>query len=275
MPQEATMRVLKILLINSLFLLSGCGTAWVIYQDQHGGEIGYKKYRSPENASEAIKKLIPCPNWTRVSDRLQLSEKAVVVPMSNDQTTYGTARDNYGNSINYQQNTYGTQYVPMVVDNSYRIFTYRCAEDDVQNQITKNIPIHEADKNTDISFIDREVAASHAEDFKNDNLKSVLNDIKLKLNQRTLQFKYCYQSELDRAKLPERSSGKIQLEFEINKNGSVISSTATSIDNLADSTLTCIKNVLDGIPFQARESGPDLIKINQKLNLIIKSDINK
>ena len=118
------MRIL--LLFTMFFLITSCGSAWVIQRNASGGAIGYKGYRSSESASEAIKELIPCTSWRMVSDELAAAQRTVIVPMQNSQTTNGSIYSNFGQSANYQQTSYGTQYMPMTIDASFRIFTYTC-----------------------------------------------------------------------------------------------------------------------------------------------------
>ncbi len=113
----------------------GCGgTSWVIRRDKAGGVIGYRNYGSSEDATEAINKLIHCRNYSVVSDELQTSQSTVVMPMQTSQATNGNAYNNWGTTVNYQQTTHGTQYVPMTVNNNYRTLIYRC-EDATKSQI--------------------------------------------------------------------------------------------------------------------------------------------
>lgn len=107
--------------------VSGCASkAWVIQRDPNGGIIGYKGFSTSEAADKAIKELIPCSNFKMINDELHTSQFTGFMPVQSSQTTNGTAFNNYGNSLNYQATTTGTQYVPVTVDNSFRTFTYSC-----------------------------------------------------------------------------------------------------------------------------------------------------
>lgn len=118
----------KIMIILALILLiTGCASkAWVIQRGQNGGVIGYKGFRSSEAADNAIRDLIPCTNFKMISDELHTSQSTGLMPVPTSQSTSGTAYNNYGQSVNYQGTSTGTQYMPMVIDNSYRTFSYIC-----------------------------------------------------------------------------------------------------------------------------------------------------
>lgn len=173
----------SVLFLATLLFLTSCGTAWVIQRNSYGGAIGYKGYRSAESASEAIKELIPCTYWKIVSDDLASSQRAVIIPMARSQTTDGTLYNGLGQSANYRQTTYGTDYVPMIIDNSYRIFTYTCEERNAitnavesspNNSIGRTLLYQSSDINIPTKFgylnLQKVLAACGSDDKKNDNL---------------------------------------------------------------------------------------------------------
>ena len=117
----------KMTILAMILFINGCASkAWIIQRDQNGGVIGYKDFRSSEAADNAIRDLIPCSNFKMISDELHTSQSTSFVPIPTSQTTNGTAYNNYGESVNYQATSNGTQYVPMMTNNSYRTFTYKC-----------------------------------------------------------------------------------------------------------------------------------------------------
>lgn len=111
--------------IITLFL-NGCGSAWIIQQDENGGMIGYKRYSSSEDAAEAIKKLIHCLNWKQLSDEIVSGQSMTYMPIANNQAISGTVTNSYGSTTSYQGTISGTEYMPMMIDRSYRVFTYSC-----------------------------------------------------------------------------------------------------------------------------------------------------
>lgn len=79
------------------------------------------------------------------------------------------------------------------------------------------------------------------------------------------QFRYCYQTELDNCKNPESLKATLNLKFTIESEGKITSSEVTSNPLILNKTVSCVKNVLDGIKFPVTRSDSS-IEITQKIN---------
>jgi len=112
-------------------LLSSCGRAWVISKRNDGGVIGYSDFMSEEDSTEALSKLIHCPNASFVSDDLRSSSETetVMAPIQSRDRTRGVIYKN-GRTIDYSEDQASTQYVPInrtqIV--TWREYSYKCPD---------------------------------------------------------------------------------------------------------------------------------------------------
>ncbi len=97
---------------------------------------------------------------------------------------------------------------------------------------------------------------------------SVINpdEIKRLLREHIPQFRYCYQTELDKSKNPVGLQGRIQFNFFIAQNGKAQNAAITSEEISSDDVRSCIKNVLLGIQFP-KPLGGKSVQVNQPMNL--------
>lgn len=111
------MRILAI--YSLLLLLTGCASAWVIYQDEDEGAIGYQGPSAEENTRRVHALILQhCPQFRKVSDRLSSRPTTTVMPVS----TYGTSYSSTGQMATYN----GTSYVPVSTYDEYMIYKYQC-----------------------------------------------------------------------------------------------------------------------------------------------------
>jgi hypothetical protein len=80
------------------------------------------------------------------------------------------------------------------------------------------------------------------------------------------QFRYCYQSELDKSKNPEGVQGIMQLNFKIVSGGKVSGSSIRSDEISSDKVRDCMKDVMDGMKFPNPGAGKT-VEVSQPINL--------
>lgn len=126
---------MRIILILASLYLTACGSAWVVERRSDRGIIGYQGYTSGTEATKEIKKLIPCPYYEAVSDRIvNGGTKTIYMPQTNTNNFSGSTSNQYGNKTGGFSGSYDqTNYVPMQVNNSWREFEYRCINNNAVN----------------------------------------------------------------------------------------------------------------------------------------------
>jgi len=78
------------------------------------------------------------------------------------------------------------------------------------------------------------------------------------------QFRYCYQSELDRSN--SKFSGAVKMTFKIGASGRVASSGVSGSQSIPAKTKSCINRVLKGIQFP-KPLGGGVVEVSQPMNL--------
>lgn len=79
------------------------------------------------------------------------------------------------------------------------------------------------------------------------------------------QFRYCYQSELDKSNKPGDLSGILQLNFTIGMTGKTISQNLIGDANFTGAIKECVGNVLKGIQFP-QPKGSGNVEVKQSIN---------
>ncbi len=83
------------------------------------------------------------------------------------------------------------------------------------------------------------------------------------------QFRYCYQSELDKGLNSSDLQGVVRLNFVIANDGRVVESKVTSDALLTNPIRDCVKNVLEGIQFPSPKGGGK-VEVSQPINFFPK-----
>lgn len=92
------------------------------------------------------------------------------------------------------------------------------------------------------------------------------DEIRRILREHIPQFRYCYQSELEKQNRPEGLQGVMLFNFVISGDGAVRKSSITSDEITSDKVRDCMKDVLHGIRFPA-PGGSRTVEVNQPINL--------
>lgn len=79
------------------------------------------------------------------------------------------------------------------------------------------------------------------------------------------QFRYCYQSELDKSNKPGDLSGILHLNFTIGMTGKTVSQNLTGDQNFTGAIKDCVGNVLKGIQFP-QPKGSGNVEVKQAIN---------
>ncbi len=92
--------------------------------------------------------------------------------------------------------------------------------------------------------------------------------VKRLLREHVPQFRYCYQTELDKKKQDNNLQGRVVFNFSIGKGGKVFNSEIAFAEITNDRVRDCIKNVLSGIQFPEPKNGAS-VQVSQPMNFAL------